>query len=295
MKPSMTVAWLSWLIAVLGLVAAGTGLFWQGGGSSFPFQTLHDQTVQINGHGVYYYDTVAAAAQIKGGDVVTLLLGIPLLVISSVLYRRGSLRGGLLLTGTLAYFLYTYASLALYAAYNNLFLLYVALFSASLFAFVLAFASIDREALPTHFSSHLPVRGIALFMFGTGTFLVIAWLGLILRPLLAGSVPQQLESTTTLVIQVLDLGIIAPVAFIAGILLLRRAPLGYLLASTLLLKMLTMGTAVSAMIVGQLLAGVSLTVGEIVPFPLLTLIGLWTTFILLRHLSEGAPAQAARV
>jgi hypothetical protein len=66
-----------------------------------------------------------------------------------------------------------------------------------------------------------------------------------------------------------------------------------LLASTLLMKMLTMGTAVSAMVVGQLLAGVSLTMGEIVPFPLLTLIGLWTTVILLRHLSDGAPAQVA--
>jgi hypothetical protein len=251
--------------------------------------------VQINGRGLYHYDTVAAAAQIKAGDVVTLGLGIPLLVVSSVLYRRGSLRGGLLLTGTLGYFLYTYASLALYAAYNNLFLLYVVLFSASLFACVLAFASIDRETLPGQFSPRLPVGGIAFFMFVTGTFLLISRLGLILRPLLAGRVPEQLESTTTLIIQVLDLGIITPVAFLAGVLFLRRAPLGYLLASTLLMKTLTLGTAVSAMVVGQILAGVSLSVGQIVPFPVLTLIGIWTTFVLLRHLSNEAPVQAAHI
>jgi hypothetical protein len=36
-------------------------------------------------------------------------------VISALLYRRGSFRGALLLTGTLGYFLYNYASMALSA------------------------------------------------------------------------------------------------------------------------------------------------------------------------------------
>jgi hypothetical protein len=50
----------------------------------------------------------------------------------------------LVLTGALTWFLYVGASYALGAvAYNNLFLIYVALFSASLFAFVLALTSID--------------------------------------------------------------------------------------------------------------------------------------------------------
>jgi hypothetical protein len=45
-----------------------------------------------------------------------------------VLYRRGSLRGRLLLIGILTYFLYVYASIAFGAAYNALFLVYVGLF-----------------------------------------------------------------------------------------------------------------------------------------------------------------------
>ncbi len=40
------------------------------------------------------------------------------------------------------------------------------------------------------------------------------WLGLIVPPLREGQAPQGLESTTTLVIQVLDLGIIMPIAFL---------------------------------------------------------------------------------
>jgi hypothetical protein len=117
--------------------------------------------------------------------------------------------------------------------------------------------------------------------------------GLIVPPLIAGQAPRGLESTTTLVIQALDLGVIVPVAFLSGILLLRRAPLGYLLASIVLVKTLTLGTAVSAMVVGQLLAGVELGISEIVGFPLLALIGIGMTVALLRNLSEAAPVQAA--
>jgi len=41
-----------------------------------------------------------------------------------ILYQRGSMGGQLLLTGTLGYFLYLYASMALGAAYNRLFVVY---------------------------------------------------------------------------------------------------------------------------------------------------------------------------
>jgi hypothetical protein len=56
----------------------------------------------------------------------------------------------LLLTGTLGYFLYVCASVALGAAYKNLFLVHVALFSASLSAFVQVFLLVDLGALASH-------------------------------------------------------------------------------------------------------------------------------------------------
>ena len=139
MKPSNTVIWLSVLIAVLALVATGTALLWQDGGSPFPFTTLRGETAQMYGQGLYRYDSLFTGAGYKGQDTVTLVLGIPLLVVCTLLYRRGSLRGSWLLMGMLGYFLYVYASMALAAAYNVLFLVYVALFSASLFAFIQGF------------------------------------------------------------------------------------------------------------------------------------------------------------
>jgi hypothetical protein len=78
---------------VLAIVAASIGLFWQDGGSSFAFTTLHGKQVQIYGQGLYRYDTTLTAIGFKAGDAVTLMLGIPALLCSLWLYRRGSVRG----------------------------------------------------------------------------------------------------------------------------------------------------------------------------------------------------------
>ncbi|MBE9171522.1 hypothetical protein IQ238_29940 [Pleurocapsales cyanobacterium LEGE 06147] len=89
--------------------------------------------MEIYGRGLYRYDTLFIGAGNRGTDAVTLFLGIPLLIFCIWLYRRGSLRGALLLIGTLVYFLYVYGSYALAIAYNNFFFVYIILFSASLY------------------------------------------------------------------------------------------------------------------------------------------------------------------
>lgn len=299
MKSSKSVVWLSWLMAMLALVAAAVGLFWQDGGSLFAFTSLHGQTVQMYGQGLYRFDTHLIGAGYKGIDAVTLVVGIPLLLLSVVLYRRGSLRGGLLLAGTLAYFLYNYASMAFGAAYNHLFLIYVALFSASFFAFVLAINSIDRQTFPTHVSTRLPRRAIAVFLFVTSLALLAVWLGLSLVPaMLQGQAPPELASYTTLVTHVLDIGVIAPLAFVAGFLLLRCTPLGYLMAAVFLVFTIPLGTSLIAAGIVQLRAGAMTTgqaIGFTVPFAILTLAAVWLTAALFRALSESAASPRGAI
>src|SRR5690349_19107342 len=106
MQPSKAVMWLSILIAALAALAALVGLFWHDAGSPFAVTTLRGETVQMYGQGLYRYETLRDGAGFRGVDLFALVVAIPLLMLGTQLYRRGSLRGGLLLTGTLAYFLY---------------------------------------------------------------------------------------------------------------------------------------------------------------------------------------------
>ena len=290
MKSSRIVIWLIWLIAVLALFAAGNGLIYQNGGSSFSFTTLYGQSVQIYGQGLYRYDIPLTAVGYRAADAVTLVLALPLLIISLLLYRRGQFRGGLLLTGVLAYFLYTYGSMAFGAAYNPLFLVYVVLFSASLFALVLSLMSFDVPELPAHFSTGLPRRGIGVFLIISGVILALVWLALSTIPaLLASTVPLEVASYTTFITGVVDIGIVSPVLIVSGALLLQNMPLGYLLSSTMLVFTVTLGMSLLAAGIAQLVTGV-VTIGQFigftVPFAMLTLIALVLTIILFRTCSD---------
>jgi hypothetical protein len=247
---------LNTLIAILALFAAGMGLFYQNPGEPYAFMSLRGEEVLINAHGLYYYDTVSSAAQMQANDLTTLVLGLPLLVVSTVLACRGSLRGRLLMTGTLGFFLYTYMSMCFATAFNQLFLVYIALYGLSLFAFILAMMSFDLASLPAQFSARLPRRSIAALLITAGVFLMVAWIGgRIAPPLLQGTIPA-LENVTTMVIQVMDLALILPLVVLSGILLLQRKPWGYLLASVAVMKMLTMGFAVTGMALNMAANGV---------------------------------------
>jgi hypothetical protein len=277
---------LSISIVFLALIAAGLGVFWQGQGEAYPFTSLRGETIEIYGRGLYRYDSISYAAQAVAQDVVTLILGIPLLIGGLVWARKGSLRGHLLLTGTLGYLLYTYTSYSFLSAYNPLFLVYVALFSLCLFSFILAMKDLDPERIAQRVSDKFPRRGIAIFMMILAGFLLLAWLGRIVPGLINGTPPFGLESYTTLVIQALDLGIIVPTSGLAAVLLWQARPWGYALSAVVLVKGLTMGAALIAMIIGQILVGVPVSMVEIVMFSGIALAALIFTFMMFRHIKK---------
>lgn len=282
MNPALK--WLIPLIFVLALFAALAGV-WPATGTPYPLTTFRGEEVTINARGLYYWDTVSMVAQMQANDLVTLLLGLPLLAISFWLTLRGSLRGRLLLAGTLGFILYTYITMMVGAHYNALFLVYVALFSLSLFAFVLVMMSFDLPALPAHFSEKLPRGWIAGLLFFAAVFLSLAWLGRIAATFAPNAV-LALENTTSMFIQVMDLGIVVPVCVLSGVLLLRRRPWGYLLAAVGLVKFMTLGIAVSLMGLNMARVGAPDSAALVGIFAALALAGIVMTSVLFKHISE---------
>jgi hypothetical protein len=297
MKQQPALYWLVPLIAVLALFSAGIGLFYPNVGESFAFTAVRGETVQIWGQGWYRYDTPIGALSFKAADLITIFLGIPVLIVSFILYRKGSLRGGLLLTGALAYILYNYISQGFGAAYNNLFIVYTLLFSASLFGLILALTAFDVQSLPAHFSEAMPRRAIGVFLVVSGIILSLIWLVLSILPaLLQSKAAAEAYYYTTFMTGIVDIGIIAPALLIAGMLILHRAPLGYLLASTMLVFTSILGPNLTAGGIMQVQANV-ITIGQAmaftVPFVILALIAIGLTVLLFRSFSEAAPRTGA--
>lgn len=277
---------LTIIVIVLSIVTSTFGIFFNNGGEQHQFVSIWGEKITIYGEGIYKNDSVSVAAQGKAQDVITFFIGVPLLLISLLMMRKGSLKGKLLLTGTLGYFMYTYISYTFLSMFNSLFLLYVLLMSASFFAFVLSMLSYDLNKLKQSFNSKLPVKFIGGFQLFFSIAIGVLWLGKILEAMKYNITPAGIDHYTTLVIQGLDLGFIVPVGLISGYMLLKRKALGYLLSSVVIMKGFTMGAALTAMIIGQYLAGVDMSLVEIIMFPLISIIISLCFILLLLNIDE---------
>ncbi len=288
MKTARLLDGLCIFIAAAGMVAATVGLFWSDGGQPFSFTTIHGAIAHQYGVGLYRFDTLPIGAGFKGQDAVILFLGMPLLVLATVFGRTGSLRARLLQTGILAYFLYVYASMAFGAAYNSLFLLYVATFSASLFALYLAF-SFTME-LHSGYASQLPRLWPAMLLLVSGALTAFIWLIPLIVALASGAPPTLLDSYTTMLTDALDLGIIAPLAVVAGVLILRGSPMGFRLAFPVLGLLVMLFPTIVAATLSQARAGVAFTRGEIIGpvagFLILGAFGVWVLVAFLLRLEQ---------
>jgi len=287
------------LLSVLILISSSAGLFWRSEGNAYHFTTLYGENVEIYGKGIYERDTIFSAGAIQGADVISLFVGLSLLAVSFLLYRRGSLRGGFLLTSILAYYFYYAASLALVVAYNNLYLVYLALFSVSFYALILALTAIDLSSLPAHFSTPWPRGGMAIFMLVVGIGVAFIWLSDVINALTTDGVPEALGSHTVLVTYTLDVGIIAPACLLAGILLLRRAPLGYLLSGILTIMLGMIGAMVIGQTIMQLNLGLQFSTGQLIgkigTWIVMGGIAIWLTIAFLNNLSDAMPSQKDQI
>jgi len=261
MKQDSALNWLVPLIAVLAIILAGFGLFAKGGDGPFPFTTIYGNTVEMYGNGLYRNDSLFAGGLFRGTDAITLFVSLPLLLVGYLLHRRGSLRGSIFMIGMLMYFLYIGATYTFSVIFNSLFLVYTALFSVSLFATIVALTTFDTQYLAAKATSGMPRRGIAIFMFVAGLGTLMLWLSELISPVMTGQAPANLGPYTTMFTHGFDSAVITPATVITGIYLLKRKPIGYLLAAPLLILCTIIGLTVIAQTISQAMVGIIFPIG----------------------------------
>ncbi|MEC1772528.1 hypothetical protein [Schinkia azotoformans] len=285
MKAKGTISILVFFIVVLSTAATIAGIFSSEGSGPFEYETIRGKTVMIYGKGIYQHMSLEVAPQGIAQDVVTLFIGVPILLIALYLTRRGWLRGRILLAGTLGYFFVTYLLYMLMCMFNNFFLIYVILTSLSFFALSLTLFSFDLNTLSSYFNKSRAVKGVGGFLIFNAAIIGLLWLGVVVPPLLNGSIPLQVEHYTTLVVQGVDLALLLPIAFVAGVLLLKDRPLGYLLVPVYMHFLALLMTALSAKIIGMSLLGTEVGPAIIV-IPIINLTAIFCVIIIWKNFNE---------
>jgi hypothetical protein len=287
-KRSITI--LAIIIAAFATAATTVGIFSCDGTGQYAYKSIRGTTVAIYGKGLYKHMSAEVAPQGIAQDYITLFVGVPLLIASLLLARKGSIKGRYLLVGTLGYFLVTYLFYAVMGMYNQMFLVYVVLMGASFYAFIATLLSFDSKEVRRNFSAVTPVKWTGGFLIFNSVAIGLLWLSIIVPPLLNGTIiPVQVEHYTTLIVQGLDLGILLPAAFICGFLWLKRTAYGYLLAPIYFVFLSVLMTALTAKVIAMYSLGYNV-IPVIFIIPTFNLITILSTVAILKNIVE-VPCQ----
>jgi hypothetical protein len=120
---------------------------------------------------------------------------------------------------------------------SRLYLPWISLFVFSGSALALGIGNFNIESLAGVFSSRIPVRLIAGFLFYTATMISFLWISQWIKFLATGRVPDVNGSQSAYqIIAAVDLSFMVPMQFSAAYLLFRRRPLGYVLGAVALVQ-----------------------------------------------------------
>lgn len=235
----------------------------------------------------FYRDAPSLLPQVYGQDLLTLAVAVPALAVSLYLAVDGSLRGHVVWLGVTGYLLYTYASYAFMTAFNELYLVYVALLWLTLFTFVGGMGRLDAPALKRAVGDE-PVRPYVAFQSLLGVLIALLWLSEVLPATLAGTAPPSVAEAglVTSVIYSLDLGVVVPAFVLSAYWLRKRRAWGYAFTAVLLVKVATLGGAVLAMAFFMVRDGQPVPTAQIAIFGALTIA---SAFLLVRFLSVIEP------
>jgi len=178
-----------------------------------------------------YHPYPASEAGMFAQDAVVLFAVLPVLAASVVCARRGSVTSRLAWAGTLFYAAYTYYFMVI-GAFTVLFPVYVAIVALATYALLALLFRTDVEAVARVVRSVAPRRAIASFFLITVALFVVLWGGLVASTLAAEGTLNPVQH----LVVAIDGAILLPILAYAGVQLLRRESIGYVLAGVLTVK-----------------------------------------------------------
>ena len=162
-------------------------------------------------------------------DIVNLVAGLPLLLVSLWLAWRGKLICLLCWPGAIFYMLYVYFPYLICIPFNILFLPYLITFSLWIYTLIGIIVSIDGNVVTKYLLDIIPAKISGGILIGLSILIIIRQTGLMFNALINKTLIDQQE----LAIWITDFVIGSPVMLIGGFFLWKKKPLGYVVGAAL--------------------------------------------------------------
>lgn len=157
------------------------------------------------------------------------------MLIGLILYRKKSIIGCFILLSSFFFFFYSFFINSIAVAYNNYFLIYIAVFVASIFAMILMINDISFEHIRNKIMPRLPIKTMTVITLILVSYFFISWMIIDFSSLFQGVVHPDVSIYTTAGFNIVDLSIFVTLSITGIILLFKRKPLGTILVLMLIL------------------------------------------------------------
>jgi hypothetical protein len=169
----------------------------------------------------------------RGGELVSLVVAVPLLAGALIAVRRGSTRAQAVWIGMLLYAAYNYAYAVFGTTFNDAFLIHIGAFSASVFALTCAIPALDHARIEEAFRDVRAAKAVGVFLVIVGVGQGLLWLFILVRNAITGEVLHDIPVSGQHLVFALDLALLVPSLVLSGVLLARRRPFGFLFGTAM--------------------------------------------------------------
>lgn len=222
--------------------------------------------------GLLYQSTVYPTEELRqsfvANDLVNLFVGLPILLGSMWLARRGRLVGLLFWPGALFYVFYNAIAYTFALPVNEAFVLNLVLGTMAAYTTIALVAIVDAQAVRQQLAGVAPERLAGGVLMGLGVLFIL----FVISALAEALINQTPVTISDRALHVAD-SMTAPAWVIGGLLLWRRQALGYVTGVGLLFQgsMLFVG-AIAVLLLQPLLTATPLQVGDIVVLAIMGLV-----------------------
>ncbi len=178
-----------------------------------------------------FYPSEALRQFALANDVTNLIIGVPILLGSIWLDRRGKYIGQLLWPGALMYTLYNYLAYVVALPISWLYIAYLLIVALGIYSLVPAVANIDFDTAQARLKGRVPDHFAGAVLLLLGGFVFIRVFGVITSAELSAATVEITERSLLLADALL-----APAWIIGGVMLWMRKPLGYATGLALLFQ-----------------------------------------------------------
>ncbi len=237
--------------------------------------------------GFYHKNASLMAAKFRIYDLVLMVLIIPLSIVMYVIASRGRTWAKVFVLGIIVYLAFSYGLNLFNCHQNQLFIVYIAIFSLSVFSIINGYSDITQNVVTLPKTKMMRIISGVLFYNGVSGYGF--WISDAVNSLIEGGVSQTISGMNIPVnaAQVLDIGFMLPLAILGAVKLWKYHSDGLAICAVMLVFFMLIGTSVIVLDFGLAgSAGIEMDVSKMIGFGVTTFLSFVMSVFAYRTLSK---------